>query len=68
MITMEESWVALGMQMARMVVTFFPQSAWFLIIPTCTESSAPIPLGQHTRPGDRVIGMQIHLFILHGFP
>lgn len=26
------SWVALGVQMARMVVTFFPQLAWFLII------------------------------------
>jgi len=25
------SWVALGVQMARMVVTFFPQSVWFLI-------------------------------------
>ena len=26
------SWVALGIQTARMVVTFFPQAAWFLII------------------------------------
>ena len=26
------SWVALGLQMARMVVAFFPQLAWFLII------------------------------------
>ena len=26
------SWVALGVQMARMVVTFFPQLVWFLII------------------------------------
>lgn len=26
------SWVALGVQMARMVVTFFPQRVWFLII------------------------------------
>ena len=26
------SWVALGRQMARMVVTFFPQLVWFLII------------------------------------
>lgn len=25
------SWVALGVQMARMVVTFFPQPVWFLI-------------------------------------
>ncbi len=25
------SWVALGVQLARLVVTFFPQSAWFLI-------------------------------------
>ena len=25
------SWVALGVQLARMVVTFFPQSIWFLI-------------------------------------
>ena len=26
------SWVALGVQMARMVVTFFPQLVWFLIV------------------------------------
>ena len=26
------SWVALGIQLARMVVTFFPQLVWFLII------------------------------------
>ena len=26
------SWVALGVQMARMVVSFFPQLVWFLII------------------------------------
>lgn len=26
------SWGALGVQMARMVVTFFPQLVWFLII------------------------------------
>ena len=50
------SWVALGEQMARMMVTFFPQLVWFLIIDdtlVCRDSREAPESGVYHEHGNK---------------